>query len=402
MREESIPDVIKDVWVKYWKSILVFAVLGAVVAGMWVQLRPGSYTARAELMTGTYALGPEVESVAAIADAGPLGLELPANSQVQLIDSPATAKQAAKILGDTDAAAIKDLEERTTVSAVTDNSFAIESTGPTAALAAERANAMAQGYLEVRAEKGRAELAQLASKTGLNANTAKDLKAMSKTFDGGGQIYRPAAADLAEGPLNSTILILSGGVIGAVLGFIAALIRRVFTRRVRTNRDLAQVLGDSLVLTGRNSDLVMLREAARSRRVETGESGPLKVTLISPSNPQAEVAATKIVSSRLPGNESDWLFQRGSDTAVSGRGHADDPDMTLGIPVIVIEKGRDDVLDIAALRNQLANLGHTTIAVMLVEPAPSEPTQATPHGVTFGAAKTGTAKTGTAKTGTAE
>lgn len=371
MREESIPDVVKDVWAKYWKSIIACALLGAIIAAIWVQVRPSYYSARAELMTGTYALGPQVNSVSAIADAGPLGLELPANSQAQLIDSPATAEHAVKKLGEKGESATQILVESTTASALTDNSFAIDALGTSAEQAVERANAMATGYLALRAEKGRAEFTQLAAQTGLSADAAKDLRALAKKFDGGGQVYRPATTDQVEGPVNSTLVIVLGGVIGAVAGFVLALIRRVFSRRVRTDRDLAQVFGDDLVLTGRNSDVVMLREAARGQLAESGESGPQRITLISPNNPEAEIAAERLVSSRLAGNETDWVLRRGSDVALPGENALEDRDSSLGIPVIVMEKGRDDVIDLINLRNQLRKLGHGTVAVMLVGPESS-------------------------------
>lgn len=380
MREESIPDAIKDVWVKYWKSMVACAILGAIIAGIWVQIRPGSYTARAELVTGTYALGPEVQSVSAIAEAGPLGLELPANSQAQLIDSPATAQHAAKALGDDGAQAVQTLVENSTAAALTDNTFAIESTAPSAEQAVERANAMAKGYLALRAERGRAEFAQLSAQTGLNEDTAKDLKAMSKSFDGGGQVYRPATTDQTDGPVNPTVIILIGGLVGALIGFILALVRRVFTRRVRTDRDLAQMLQDDLILTGRNSDLVMLREAARGQ-LALNPDGPLKMTLISPNNPQAERVAEKTLASRLSGDNGEWIIQRGSDPVTSRVDDASDTYSALGIPVIVVEKGRDDVLELAALRNQLMNLGHSSIAVMLVGPVSTDHSN-TPSGTT--------------------
>lgn len=104
---------------------------------------------------------------------GPLGLDLPAETQARVMASPAILREVAKFLQmPTTDDSIQSLAGVTRVKAVTDNAYLITIDGPTAEEAVRRANAIAQIYLAQRSREAKALLVTLASQATDRAKTA--------------------------------------------------------------------------------------------------------------------------------------------------------------------------------------------------------------------------------------
>lgn len=104
---------------------------------------------------------------------GPLGLDLPAETQARIASSPAMMKLVAeKLKLPSTPAALQDLAEASRVRAVTDNSYVITADGPTAAEAVRRANQIAATYLEYRKDTSTGLLDKLARQADQRATTA--------------------------------------------------------------------------------------------------------------------------------------------------------------------------------------------------------------------------------------
>jgi capsular polysaccharide biosynthesis protein len=112
---------------------------------------------------------------------GPLGLDLPAETQARVMASPTILREVAKSLGlPTTDDSVQSLAGVTRVKAVTDNAYLITIDGPTADEAVSRANAIARIYLAQRQTEAKNLLKTLASQASDRAKTAN---AQSKLLD---------------------------------------------------------------------------------------------------------------------------------------------------------------------------------------------------------------------------
>jgi len=263
----------------YWRLIVVLAVCGGLGAGAFLLQAPSAYRATAEIVTGTYSLPAEVGTEPAVDKAGPLGLELPAETQARIISSPVVASIAAETLG-LGATEAADLLHEISAQPTTDNTFSVRVEGSTPDAAAERANAVASAYLQYRQNTGRRELESLANQANQIANenleaaraldapieaqmkegntayasvmltrrqelersaaaassSAAAFGSASKSFDGGGSVLRPASSRTVTNQLPFFNFIAFGTLAGAGFGVFVAAARRQFGN-VRVNRE---------------------------------------------------------------------------------------------------------------------------------------------------------------------
>jgi Mrp family chromosome partitioning ATPase/capsular polysaccharide biosynthesis protein len=111
---------------------------------------------------------------------GPLGLDLPADTQARVMASPSVLREVAKSLDlPTSDQSVEALASVTRVKAVTDNAYLITIDGPTASEAVRRANAVARIYLARRNAEAKDLLTTLASQAQDKSRTAT---AQSKTL----------------------------------------------------------------------------------------------------------------------------------------------------------------------------------------------------------------------------
>ncbi|MEV8372405.1 Wzz/FepE/Etk N-terminal domain-containing protein [Kribbella sp. NPDC056861] len=104
---------------------------------------------------------------------GPLGLDLPAETQARVMASPQILREVAKFLQmPTTDDSVQALAGVTRVKAVTDNAYLITIDGPTADEAVRRANAIAQIYLAQRSTEAKTLLTTLASQATDRAKSA--------------------------------------------------------------------------------------------------------------------------------------------------------------------------------------------------------------------------------------
>lgn len=112
---------------------------------------------------------------------GPLGLDLPAETQARVMASPTILREVAKSLGlPTTDDSVQSLASVTRVKAVTDNAYLITIDGPTADEAVSRANTIARIYLAQRQTEARNLLKTLA---GQASDRSKTANAQSRLLD---------------------------------------------------------------------------------------------------------------------------------------------------------------------------------------------------------------------------
>lgn len=280
-----------------WKVLVIAVFLGALAGGMMALRQPTAYTARSEIVTGTYSLPVNIGTQSVVDKAGPLGLELPAETQSRIIASPAISALAAEALqlSPTDEAS---LAASVQASPTTGNSFAISAAGSTAAQAAANANAVANAYLKYRADVGTSELTRLAqqAKGQASASTAaakameksiasaldknpnyastlltrqqqleeaadtaadasNSLTAMSLNFTGGGSVLRPASASTASESTGLLIWVGIGLLAGAAVGISIAALRRQVSDRIMDRQDVVRAAGIPNVFAGPSAGL---------------------------------------------------------------------------------------------------------------------------------------------------
>ncbi|MEC5190378.1 hypothetical protein [Arthrobacter sp. MP_M7] len=269
----------------HWQIIVAFTLIGG-LAGAGIALRnPVTYTARAELVTGNYSLPVEVASQPAIAKAGALGLELPAETQARIIASPTVVDVAAQALrlDERDSFALRSSVKAT---ATTDNSFAVSAVGSTPQEASENVNAVAAAFLQYRADIGRADMSILAerahtaakdalasaasladplasaqaSNAGFAASiltkkegfehaaisaesTAAALDDAVKNFNGGGSVLRPGSSATVDASPSMLMFILLGLAVGLLGGVALAVGRRQISDRIMDRRDIVRATG---------------------------------------------------------------------------------------------------------------------------------------------------------------
>jgi uncharacterized protein involved in exopolysaccharide biosynthesis/Mrp family chromosome partitioning ATPase len=152
MNEETfaLRDVLRILRHHRWQigGIVALLVLAALVVSF---AQPELYTAEAQLVIGPAIPDAALPEAPAGSDAGPLGLDLPAETQARILISPRIGTQVARSLRrSTDPAEIKELTGRVAAKAVTDNLLLITANGPSPSEAAALANGYARAYLDYR------------------------------------------------------------------------------------------------------------------------------------------------------------------------------------------------------------------------------------------------------------
>lgn len=269
-----------------WKFVALLGVIGGVVGLASAIADPVVYTAKAEVVTGNYALPADIGTDPAVEKTGPLGLELPAETQALIIASPSIAADASAQLGlGEDEASV--IAGGISAAPTTDNSYLIGVKGPTAETAVRNANAVAAAFLEYRAGVGRDELLRLADQRqatateDLEAAVALDapidaalddgnntyasvlltrrqeleglastasassaaLESAAASFSGGGEILRPATAGTVSSSLSAAELGALGCLLGLVVGFALVVLLRQVGNRVLDDTDVTRSTG---------------------------------------------------------------------------------------------------------------------------------------------------------------
>lgn len=287
----SLSDVLRRVLLGHVFLIGACTVLGVVASFVWITVTPATYRADTELVTGTYSLPTDVGLEEALDGAGPLGLELPAETQARIISSPAVVTRAATALG-LDPAGAASLRASVTATPDTDNVFTITAAGPSPSAAVERANAVAQAYLGYRQDRAEDKLGTLAQDARTSQESGEEqaaalqpqidaavadgdqvlastltarqqelqraaqaesarrsaLESAQASFGGGGTIVRPADAEAVAGGRSPLRSVLVGALGGMLIGIALALFVERLRQPVRDVPDLEAVLGDVVVL----------------------------------------------------------------------------------------------------------------------------------------------------------
>ncbi|TWD83299.1 subunit length determinant protein [Kribbella amoyensis] len=224
---------------------------------------------------------------------GPLGMDLPAETQARVMASPTLLREVAKSLElPTTDESVQELAAVTRVKAVTDNAYLVTIDGPTASEAARRANAISRIYLAQRTNEAKVLLTTLATQATDRSKTANaqsrslvsqigeavargdsqtaaalrdqrvglatearqaadEASAMRKALTGVGsssQLVTPATAETATSSPKVARDITVGGILGLVLGFGLALVSTHLSPFVLT-RDQAAKAASAPVIT---------------------------------------------------------------------------------------------------------------------------------------------------------
>ena len=223
---------------------------------------------------------------------GPLGLDLPAETQARVMASPAVLREVAKSLDmPTTDDSVQQLAAVTRVKAVTDNAYLITIDGPTAADAVRRANSIGRIYLARRSTEAKELLTTLAAQAQDRSRTATaqskglagqiddavergdnqtaaslrdqrvgvttearqaadDAAAMRKAISAVGsssQLVTPATRDTATSSPMVTRDLLVGATLGLVLGLGLALLSTHLSPYVLTRDQAARAAGAPVI-----------------------------------------------------------------------------------------------------------------------------------------------------------
>ncbi|MFK4085977.1 Wzz/FepE/Etk N-terminal domain-containing protein [Kribbella sp. NPDC020789] len=285
---ETAQSLLRQKWL-----ILACVVLGLVGASVFALSQTPRWTASSQLVIGPAVPPALVGKLPSSTDkTGPLGMDLPAETQARVMASPRLLRSVAESLGlPTTDETIRDLAAVTRVKAVTDNAYLVTTDGPTASQAVQRANAIATIYLKQRNDAAKALLTTLAGQAQDRAKTATaqsrslvsqideavqrgdtqtasqlrdqrvglatearqaadDAAAMRKALTGvgaGSELVTPATTDTASSSPMVARDILVGGILGLVLGLGLALLRTHLTPYILT-RDQAARASSSPVI----------------------------------------------------------------------------------------------------------------------------------------------------------
>jgi capsular exopolysaccharide synthesis family protein len=282
------PLALRDVLhiLRHYRWLIVTAVAVAVLAALIISFaQPKRYTAETQLVVGPTIPDAALPDAPAGADAGPLGLDLPAETQARIVASPIMTARVAKILGlSPDPEEIKELTKRIQAKAVTDNLLLITVNAPTSVEAAAMANGYATAYLEYRQEAARDSLQALSGDEQrrardaqqrineldqqINAATARgarsevdrltsernalqdDLRALTRRSRSlasaqasefsGGKIIAPAVPPAQSSSPNPIRNVLIALVLGGAAGVSISLLREHVNDRVATRDDAAR------------------------------------------------------------------------------------------------------------------------------------------------------------------
>jgi capsular polysaccharide biosynthesis protein len=315
MEEETfaLRDVLRILRHYRWQ-ILALTLLAVIAAAAVTFTQSKRYTAEAQLV-----LGPAVPD-AALPDArgnsktGPLGLDLPAETQARIAASPLIAGRVARALRiPPDAAHIGELTKRVQAKAVTDNVLVITANAPSAVEAAALANGYATEYMLYRRDAAYSAVQALSSdykrrsdklqqQADLLAKQIAEASAIGATGDaarltstrralldevsalarvsqaldltkstslGGSSVIAPATLPQGSSSPKPIRNILIGILLGGAAGVALALFREHTYDRLRTRDDAARLTHAPVLgaiprrprLRGRGSELVTLHAA---------------------------------------------------------------------------------------------------------------------------------------------
>jgi Mrp family chromosome partitioning ATPase/capsular polysaccharide biosynthesis protein len=165
MNEETfaLRDVVRVLRRHRWQLLATVAV--AVLAALVVSFaQPKRYTSETQLVVGPTIPGAALPDAPSGNDVGPLGLDLPAETQARVLASPImTARVARSLRRSSDPALIEELTKRVQAKAVTDNLLLITVNAPSSREAAALANGYAEEYLKYRRDTARKALQALSS-----------------------------------------------------------------------------------------------------------------------------------------------------------------------------------------------------------------------------------------------
>jgi Mrp family chromosome partitioning ATPase/capsular polysaccharide biosynthesis protein len=271
---------------RHYRWLIVAAIATATLAAVAISFaQPKRYTAQTQLVIGPTIPAAALPEGQSPDGPGPLGLDLPIETQARIVASPImTARVAQSLRLSPDGAQTEWLSSHVQVEAVTDNLLLITVNAPSAVAAAALANGYAKGYLDYRQEAAekvlqavsgdyqrRARDAQrradeidrkltAASAAGNAEDVAgltsqrNDLLEQVATFTRsaqqasssqaseyvGGEIIAPATPPGQSSSPNPTRNVLIALVLGGATGVSIALLREHVNDRVRTRDEAAR------------------------------------------------------------------------------------------------------------------------------------------------------------------
>ncbi|HEU4399080.1 MAG TPA: Wzz/FepE/Etk N-terminal domain-containing protein [Actinomycetota bacterium] len=233
MNEETfaLRDVLRVL--RHHRRELLAAVVLAVLAALVVSFaQPKRYTAEAQVVVGPAIPDAALPDALTGNDAGPLGLDLPAETQARIVASPIMAARVARSLDlPRDPAHIEDLTKRVQAKAVTDNLLLITVNAPRSQAAADLANGYAAGYLAYRRETARKALQAISNDL---------LRRARVTRYTSGEIIAAAVPPERSSSPDPIRNILIAIVLGGAAGVSLALLREHVDDRVRTRDQAAR------------------------------------------------------------------------------------------------------------------------------------------------------------------
>jgi len=284
---ETAQSLLRQKWL-----ILGCIVLGLLGASVFALSQTERWTASSQLVIGPAVPPALVGKLQSTDKTGPLGMDLPAETQARVMASPTLLHTVAQSLGmDTSDDSIQQLAAVTRVKAVTDNAYLVTTDGPTAAKAVERANAISTIYLKQRNAEAKVLLTTLAgqaqdrSKTATQqsnrlisqideavqrgepqtaaalrdqrvglatearqaADEAAAMVTALTTVGAGSELVTPATTDTATSSPMVARDILVGGILGLVLGFGLALLRSHLTPYIVTRDQAARAASSPVI-----------------------------------------------------------------------------------------------------------------------------------------------------------
>ncbi|MFC0624468.1 Wzz/FepE/Etk N-terminal domain-containing protein [Kribbella deserti] len=198
-------DAVQSLW---RRRLLIGACTLLGVAGAFAFALPQTarWTATSEILVGPAVPPALLDLPAGLDKTGPLGMDLPAETQARVVASPSTMRVVAARLGLSVADdEVQKMSAATRVKAVTDNSYIITTDGSSAEEAVRRANTIAGVYLEQRRAAAQSVLATLAAQNEQRATTTASQaaglqrsidNALSRSQDGLASSLRDKQVDL--------------------------------------------------------------------------------------------------------------------------------------------------------------------------------------------------------------
>ncbi len=278
---ETAQSLLRQKWL-----IMGCILIGLVGASVFALSQTERWTASSQLVIGPAVPPALVGKLETSSDkTGPLGMDLPAETQARVMASPTLLRNVAKSLGmPTTDGTIQKLAAVTRVKAVTDNAYLVTTDGPTSSEAVRRANAIATIYLKQRNDEAKTLLTTLASQAQDRSRTATqqsrslvsqideavqrgdsqtaaalrdqrvglatearqaadDAAAMLTALTAvgaGSELVTPATTDTATSSPMVARDVLVGGILGLVLGFGLALVRSHLTPYILTRDQAAR------------------------------------------------------------------------------------------------------------------------------------------------------------------